>query len=165
MNRFSQYFKWPYPIWPAFLCLLVCSQAHGTASCAINSAALTFGPYQTFSAQPTDGVGTVEISCTNLDATGSSGVSVALGIGSSASGTAAERRMSGNGSTLRYGIYSDAAHTQNWTQGNDGPQLPTGALQAHETRQLRFTLYGRIPPRQNATAGSYSDSLVLTVTP
>ena len=147
------------------LCALACSQAHSAVSCAVNNAVLAFGTYTAFTAQPTDSVGTVDLSCANLDSTAGSGVSVLLGIGASANGSATQRKLAGNGSTLNYGIYSDPARTRSWTEGPDAPQQPTGPLQARETRQLRFTLYGRIPPLQNSNAGAYSDSLVITVTP
>lgn len=146
-------------------CMLACGPAHSVTSCAINNAALAFGNYQVFHTQPTDGVGTVEVVCRNADQVASNGVSVSLGMGASSNGSAVDRKMSGNGSSLNYGIYSDASRTQNWAEGPDLPRQSTGPLQANESKQLRFVLYGRIPPLQNAKAGQYSDSLVITVTP
>jgi spore coat protein U-like protein len=133
--------------------------------CALHSSALAFPIYESFNASPTDGIGTVVVNCVNLDAASSGGVHVALQIGPSANGTVTDRKMAGSGSTLRYGIYSDAGRSQNWNDDFSAPTLGTGALQGHQSKNLNFTLYGRIQPLQNPYAGIYSDSLLITVTP
>lgn len=148
-----------------FAGVLACGSAHGATSCAISNAALIFGNYEVFSARATDGVGTVELVCTNLDSVASSGDSVALSIGASANGTVTDRKMAAGSGTLNYAIFSDASRTRNWAEGQDVPRLPTGSLQAHESKQLQFTLYGRIPAQQNVQAGQYSDNLMVTVSP
>lgn len=149
----------------SLLLTLACGHVHSTTSCAINSAVLAFGNYQVFNTQPTDSIGTVELVCTNLDSVASSGAIVMLGISASANGSSTNRKMSGNGTSINYSIYSDASRTRNWAEGSTAPQLPTGTLQAHESKPLRFTLYGRIPPLQNANVGAYHDTLAITVTP
>jgi spore coat protein U-like protein len=121
---------------------------------------LAFGLYDPSSSSPTDGVGTVDLSCTNLMAATPSGASVALSLS-----TTSDRKMLGNGHALNYGIYTNAARSVNWGDGSAAPMVSTGAMQANERKSMHFTLYGRIPPLQNIAAGNYADSLLITITP
>ena len=147
---------------------LACGPLRAATACSINSAALHFPAYDTFLRGPTDGTGTVNVNCTNLGATSSSGAAIVLGLGSSLNGTGSERRMAAADSRsnqLRYGIYRDAARSQNWDQGPNAVVQQLGTLQAQETKSLSFTLFGRIAPQQNVRAGTYHDLLTLTITP
>ena len=142
------------------LCISGSSYLHAGIACDINGAALAFGMYDPSEKLPTDGVGTVNLSCTNFNTVAPNGATVALSISSVSS-----LKMIGNGDALDYGIYSNSARSISWGNGLAAPTLSTGAMQANETKALRFTVYGRIPPLQNIAAGSYADSLLITVTP
>lgn len=146
--------------WIALTCLTGSSCLHAGIACDITSAALAFGLYDPSNNFPTDGVGTVDLSCTNLNTAAPNGATVALSISPTGN-----RKMTANGHALNYGIYSNSARSLNWGDGAAAPMLGTGAMRANETKNLRFTLYGRIPPLQNIAAGNYSDSLLLTITP
>lgn len=141
-------------------CISGSSCLHAGIVCHVTSAALAFGMYDPSVNSPTDGVGTVNLTCTNLMTAHPNGATVALSISPTG-----KRQMGGNGDALSYGIYSNSARSANWGDGAAAPQLGTGAMQANETKNLRFTLYGRIPPLQNIAAGHYSDSLLITITP
>jgi spore coat protein U-like protein len=150
----------------ALACAAACAGLHAAGiECSFSSAALSFPPYETYGNSPTDGIGSVQVQCINHDELGSTGVNVALSIGASANGTVTDRQMAGNGDTLRYGVFSDSARSQNWGDGLGAPTQNTGALLGSQSKTLNFTLYGRIPPLQNPHPGHYSDSLLLTVTP
>ena len=151
-------------VWITLACALHAGLLQAATSCLINGSALTFPNYDPSSASPTDGVGSVELSCTNLDPSTSVATSLTLGLGSSANGLSSDRKMAGNASLLRYGVYGDSARTQNWDETH-GPAQKIGPLQAHETKRANFTLYGRIPALQNVRAGTYSDTVLVTVTP
>lgn len=144
----------------ALACVAGSSYLHAGIACDINGAALAFGMYDPSVNSPTDGVGTVNLACTNMGPAAPGGASVALTIS-----PFSDRKMLGNGNALYYGIYSNDARSVNWGTGSAAPQLRTGAMQANETKNLHFTLYGRIPPLQNIAAGNYSDSLLITITP
>ena len=148
----------------AFLVLLACVSAssclHAGIACDITSATLAFGMYDPSSSSPTDGVGTVNLSCTNLITAAPNGASVALSISPTSN-----RKMLSNGQALNYGIYSNSARSAHWGDGATAPMRSTGAMQTNETKNLQFTLYGRIPPLQNIAAGNYADSLLITITP
>ncbi len=149
-------------------CGVASSPLQAATACSFNSAALHFPAYDAFHSGPTDGTGSVNVNCTNLGTSSVSGSSIVLGIGSSTNGTAGDRRMATASSTadkLRYGIYRDAARSQNWDQGSNTVVQRLGTLQAQETKAFSFTLFGRIAPLQNVRAGSYHDLLTLTITP
>ena len=72
--------------------------------------------------------------------------------------------MASGSNTLNYNLYRDAARTTIWGDGSGGtsffqvsvlPLLPTSGT---------VTVYGRIPALQDAHTGSYSDSIVATIT-
>jgi spore coat protein U-like protein len=128
-----------------------------TNNCTISTAALAFGSYDPVVANAStdlDGTGTVSVACTK-------GVSatVGLGLGSNASGST--RRMTdGSGNFLTYELYQDASHTTVW--GNAGAGLLSPAA-APSKAARNFTVYGQVVSNQDATAGSYSDTVVATV--
>jgi spore coat protein U domain-containing protein, fimbrial subunit CupE1/2/3/6 len=128
-----------------------------TNNCTISTSALAFGSYDPVVANAStdlDGTGTVSVACTK-------GVSatVGLGLGSNASGST--RRMTdGSGNFLTYELYQDASHTTVW--GNAGAGLLSPAA-APSKAARNFTVYGQVVSNQDATAGSYSDTVVATV--
>ena len=160
MNKSTTNFHALRACWVALACVSGSSCIHAAIACDITSAALAFGMYDPSSYSPTDGVGTVNLSCTNFMTAAPNGASLALTIS-----PASNRKMTGNGHALNYGVYSNSARSLNWGDGSAAPMLSTGAMQANETKPLRFTLYGRIPPLQNIVAGNYADSLLITITP
>lgn len=126
-------------------------------NCLITTSALAFGSYDPVvanSAANLDGTGVVSVACTK-------GVSptIALGLGSNASGST--RRMGdGSGNFLTYELYKDAGRVTVW--GTSGAALlsPTAA----PSKAARaFTVYGRVMAGQDATVGSYTDTVVATV--
>ncbi|MES1176164.1 MAG: spore coat U domain-containing protein [Myxococcales bacterium] len=133
-----------------------------SASCSISTTALGFGAYDpvaTNAASPLDGTGTVIVTCTNGAA-----AAVTLGQGANAAAgstdTAPVRRMKNAGGVfLSYSLYQDSAHTTVWgnTAGTSVAQTGTGTASS-------VTVYGRVPAAQNVASGSYSDTVVATVT-
>ena len=129
-----------------------------TNNCTISTAALAFGSYDPVVAHAStnlDGTGTVTVACTKGVAP-----TVGLGLGSNASG--GTRRMTdGSSNYLTYEMYSDAGRTTVWGDSGGALYAP-GAAPSKTARN--FTVYGRIPARQNAFVGSYSDTITVTIT-
>ena len=131
-------------------------------SCKINSAgALAFGNYDPTSASPTTGSSQISVNCTKGDV-----YTIALNYGANG-GSAANRIMSdGAGNNLNYNLYTDSGYTLVWNStcgaGNncDGG---TGAGPGAGNAQT-YTVNGQIAAGQNVPAGSYSDTITLTVT-
>jgi spore coat protein U-like protein len=149
------------------LLLLAPLAADAAAVCRLLSGgSLAFGSYDILASAPRDSQMTVTVSC---EATGGAQtvlltVRVDPGINGS---SVANRRMlhtGGTGDALAYGIYRDPARSSVWgvSDGIDtlGATLAVPSLGA---AAASFTLYGRIPPAQNARVGSYGDAVQITV--
>jgi len=104
---------------------------------------------------------------TNVDASAqltvdcTPGTSYNVGLdGGHASAAPAARLMSLGAQTITYGLYRDAARTLVWGQTigtNTASGTGSGAAQV-------FSVYGRVPPQSTPSAGTYSDTIVVTVT-
>lgn len=132
-------------------------------SCAINSAGnLAFGNYDPTSATATNGSSSISVNCTKGDA-----YTIALNYGANG-GSATNRIMSDGASTpdlLNYNLYTDSTHGNVWNSscgaGNNCGS-GTGAGPGAGNAQT-YTVYGQIAAGQNVPAGSYSDTITLTV--
>ncbi|MDI1238538.1 MAG: spore coat U domain-containing protein [Polaromonas sp.] len=125
------------------------------ATCHITATALAFGIYTgTVDLDPA----TLTITCSNTTA-----YTVALnaGLGANPAATVSTRHMNGPAASgLPYALFRDASRTLNWGQtigvdtvagrGNGSPQT--------------LTVYGRIAAGQLVTPGSYSDTIIATIT-
>ena len=133
-------------------CLLCCSLAAASptfaATCDVQSNGVAFGSYDTFDLSPLDGVGSVHIRC---DA--ATWFTIGLGSGS---GSYQQRLMTGGPSKLRYNLYRDSSRLFTWGEGLGNDVSATGL-------NVDSTIYGRIPARQNVTAGVYVDTVTLTI--
>lgn len=125
------------------------------SACVVTSNSLAFGNYNPTSASPTDATSTFDVLCT-----AGTSYSVGLNAGTKAGATVTTRQMSSGGNVLSYSLYSDSSRSTNWgnTPGTDTPS-PTTAGVLPST----FTVYGRIPAQQNVQAGSYADTVTITV--
>jgi spore coat protein U-like protein len=133
-----------------------------TANCTITTAPVAFGAYDPVSANASsalNGTGTVSVTCTSGAST-----TVTLGQGLNAdtgsTDAAPVRRMSDGGTNyLSYSLYQDSGRSTVWgnTAGTGLPHTGTGTLTA-------LTVYGAVAAGQNVPAGSYSDTVVATVT-
>jgi spore coat protein U-like protein len=125
-------------------------------NCTISTAALAFGSYDpvvTHASTDLDGTGTVTIACTKGAA-----ATVALGLGSNASGST-RRMKDADNNYLTYEIYQDSNRSTVWGTGADALTPPVAPSKAARN----FTAYGRVAADQDVPAGSYSDTVVATV--
>lgn len=123
------------------------------AACTVSTLGLNFGNYDVFSTLNDDITGTVSVNCPS-----STAYSISL---SSGSGTFASRAMTSGTNLLYYNLYLDATRLTIWGDGSAG----TGTVSGTGTgAAVGSTVYGRIPWGQNAVVGSYSDSIIVTVT-
>ena len=84
---------------------------------------------------------------------------VGLDNGSNAAGNT--RRMAGpNGNYLRYELYRDAQRTQRW----GGKAIATdNSIGAGTNAMQSLTVHGRVPAQATPAAGSYSDTVTITL--
>jgi spore coat protein U-like protein len=134
------------------------------SQCTMNSTPIHFGNYDTFSSAPLDAIGTITVDCSGNVRRANVTLSV-----SSTSGTFKPRRMkrSLRNDLLDYNVYTDAARTAIFGDGTGGtsrvrPSRPPGP---RVRWNASITMYGRIPPGQDVSAGTYADTLTATVEP
>lgn len=128
-----------------------------TNNCTISTAALTFGTYDPVvgnSSANLDGTGRVTLACTK-----GATASIALGSGSSSSGSA-RRLADGAGNFLAYDLYQDSSRSVAWSGSGSGLMTPTPST---SKAGRDFTVYGRVQGNQDVPAGAYSDTIVATV--
>ena len=133
------------------------------SGCTIGVTPINFGNYDTFSSTPLDAVGTITVNCTG----DVNKANVTLGV-SSASGTFNPRRMkrSGGSDLLDYNIYIDVTRTVIFGDGTGGTSDVQVKRQGPSVPwSENISTYGRIPPGQDVSAGTYSDTLMATVNP
>lgn len=116
---------------------------------------LDFGTAQLLTAN-TDNQTSFAVTCTN-------GLPYTMGLSAGAQpsspGVTTTRRMTGAGQFVSYDLFQDSGRTTHW--GNAGADLKsangTGAAQPYD-------VFGRVPAQTTPAAGSYLDTVRLTVT-
>lgn len=126
------------------------------ARCTVSANTMDFGATGSLVAAR-DAANTVSVVCTR-DAP----YTVALGslLGGLLGPNPTQRRMTRGLESILYGLYRDAARTQPWgdDQGvNTAAGIGVGATQ-------NYTVYGRVPPQATPSPGTYTDTVVVTVT-
>lgn len=128
--------------------------AEVTPSCTVSVSNMDFGVIDAVVAEPVEQIATISVSCTNASA-----YTVDLDHGTNAvdSGPTG-RRMANGGNLLAYGLYHDEARTAEWglAAGNVAAGTGTGGSQG-------LTVYGKIFSNQQASVGTYFDSVVVVV--
>ncbi len=139
--------------------LSVSAQVGG--ACAITSNGIDFGSYDPVilnSILALPGVGSVDVACT----LGTSAV-ITLGQGSNAAvgstNAAPVRRMAAGSERLGYTLYRDALHLFPW-----GNTAMTGVAFLGTGLSIPVPVYGSVPAGQNVGSGTYTDTVVVTVT-
>lgn len=121
----------------------------------------------TVSASPLD-FGSIGLLTSAVPATTTLGVqcsrttpyNVGLGAGQNSSGNINARRMVQGANSVGYQLYRDAARTLVW--GNTVGTNTVGGTGSGNTQSL--TVYGIVPMQATPPAGTYSDTVVVTVT-
>ncbi len=133
------------------------------ASCAVGSTPVAFGTYDPTSGVPVASIGTVTVSC-NLIVGVSLFVAYSITL-STGSGSYTQRTMHSGGMALGYNLYSSSSYGSVWGDGTGGssPQSDAYLLGLGSTIK-NYPIYGRIPASQIVGAGTYSDSIVVSVT-
>lgn len=121
------------------------------ADCGASAIAVVFGNYDVFSAVHLDSTGRIDVACTpGADYT------IALSTGN---GSYGQREMLSGAIVLDYNLYTNASRTTIWGDGS-GVTSNVGGSGVSASH----TVYGRVPALQNKPAGSYADTIVVTVT-
>jgi spore coat protein U-like protein len=150
-------------VFACVICMLVGRTEAQLQSCNASATAVNFGIYNPLSGTPNDATGTVTTSCQVLIAGLFVSWTVALSTGSS--GTYAGRQMDFGASSLTYNLYTNAARTSVWGDGSAGTTLLSdNVFLVVGSNTVNYTVYGRLFAGQDRAAGSYSDTITVTVT-
>lgn len=133
--------------------VLACGGAGSAAAaaCTVSSPGVAFGVYDPLAPAPTDGVGNIAISCDEV-----ASYTIALGHGR---GNYHSRAMRNGYEALRYNLYTSPLRNMVWGDGS----ADTGTV-SDTAANGNYAVYGQIGERQNVTAGTYSDTLTITIT-
>lgn len=151
------------------LALLAFGPAAGaqTVCTLLGGASLAFAPYDTLAAGPSDSLASVQVRCSRSG--GPQNVTVSLAVGGGTNGTVSNRRMARTtvpADFLDYGLFRDSGRSANWGT-TDGVDTGTVRLSIsnNSSATATFTIYARLRALQNVYAGSYSDTVTLTLSP
>jgi spore coat protein U-like protein len=120
--------------------------------------------------------GSTSVLSSNIDATATITVqatnttpySIGLGNGANASGSQRRARKGATASFVNYDLYTDSNHTQAWTTTTQTANCTGGAgtcvLGTGTGSNQNTTVYGRVPPQTVPAAGTFTDTVVVTVT-
>jgi spore coat protein U-like protein len=152
--------------WLAAGALLLPALATAAVTCTASSTSTAFGIYNPLSATPTYANGDVEVVCTLLSG-GATTLTLVSSYSTGASATYAMRTMLSGANKLNYNLFFDAAYTSirgNGTGGSATGGATINLTPGNPTGTASGTIYGRIPAGQDVAAGSYSDTIVVTIT-
>jgi spore coat protein U-like protein len=133
-----------------------------TANCTITAAALNFGSYDPVVAHATTALdvnGTVTVACTKGAAT-TIGINQGLNAFTGSTAVTPLRQMANGANRLRYDLYRTSAGTGVW--GDIATANVASYTSTSKTASI-LTVFGRIPAGQDVNTGSYSDTIVATI--
>jgi spore coat protein U-like protein len=127
--------------------------ATNATNCLVSVSALNFGSTGVLSAAH-DAASSISVTCTNA-----APYTVALDGGLSSATNPAQRKMSQASEQVSYGLYQDASRAVPW---GDLVGVNTRAGTGSGLAQT-LTVYGRVPAQTTPSPGTYSDTVVMTV--
>jgi spore coat protein U-like protein len=127
-------------------------------SCTVSASGVAFGNYMADSPTTLTSSGTINVNCVVVN--GRNPVTVALSAGSS--GSFAQRTLISGGNFLHYNLYLDAAYMQIWGDGTAGSLTDTVSV-THGRPNFSATVYGQIFALQDVAAGTYTDTITVSV--
>ncbi len=125
------------------------------AACAISTTGVNFGTYDVFATAPRDWTGSVTYRCTVT-----SPLMIILDKGGAT--TFNPRQMRNGSKALNYNLYLDASRTIIWGDGTGGTHVYTDPAPV-KNQSVTVTIFGRIPAGQDVNAGSYSNTITVTI--
>lgn len=139
-------------------------------TCSISASAMNFGSYIFTTGTPTNSTATVTVTC-NSGALSALTANYTISASLSVAGNAQRRMIGPSSSQLLYNLYTTNARTTIWADGTVGTATLSGGcsqgcliLCGARTCNESFTIYGGIPAGQTVQAGSYNETVTVTVT-
>jgi spore coat protein U-like protein len=143
-----------------FFCVLLTGKTY--AACNVTTTNINFGNYDVFLTTPKDSTGSITVSC---DESPAPNVIISLGP-SPTSGGFNPRNMkhSTKSDLLNYNLFTTSSQNVVWGDGTSGTSTVT-ITKVKKLDPPRVTIvYGGIPAGQDISAGTYSETLTVTIT-
>lgn len=129
------------------------------AGCSVRAPNLAFGAYDPLSGAAATTSASVVVTC---DESPPPLVTLSLGRSAGSGGFFPRRMRQDNGSdSLAYNLYADPFGALVWGDGSGG--TVTRSWRVLRSRPWTPPIFGRIAPGQDVAAGTYSDTLTVTV--
>lgn len=132
-------------------------------TCSVTATNMDFGAYDPFGVADLETQGTLSVTCEAFLLAGLVEYEIQVNAGTNAA--LPNRSLSNGLHLLDYNLYTDATLTSIWGDNTAGTVSIVDsyllALLAPQTRQ--YTIFGRIPGGQNVSAGTYTDTITVTV--
>ena len=154
MNK--KYFIISYVFITAFL---LAYSTVAQAVCTVSTTPVTFGSFDVFSPSPLDAEGSLTVSCNQAPHP-----TVAVSIETSPNSGSFDPRMmklTAGSDMLEYNFFSDTSRTQIWGDGSGSTFMQSNTVKKNKPWTL--AVYGRIPPLQDVSAGSYNETVTVTI--
>lgn len=134
-----------------------------STNCNISTTTMNFGSTAPSIASNIDSTATITVQCTNTTP-----YSVGLNNGSNASGSQNRMRLGATANFVNYEIYTDSARTHLWATTSSTTSCTSGAstciLGTGTGSNQNITVYGRVPTQTVPAAGTFTDTVVVTIT-
>lgn len=128
-----------------------------TSNCAVSTTTVAFGNIDVTLNTAVDATGGMSVTCTNGTAW-----TAKADAGTGGAGTSLTHRKMTGPDKLSYDLFTDSTRTTKW---GDGVTSGTATITGTGTGSAQAsTIYGRVRAGSTARAGSYSDTVTVTVT-
>ena len=124
--------------------------------CTITATGVNFGTYDVVAAAPVDSTGRITFLCDLL----TSAVSIFLDRGGAS--TFAGRRMLKGSEPLLYNLFIDPARSSIWGDGTEGTSTYVNSNPVMNIDVI-VPIFGRIPARQDVSAGRYTSTVTAII--
>jgi|GEM_PF-257111 len=131
-------------------------------NCQASTAGVAFGNYNPINTLPATAVGNVGVFCTVALVSVAAQINISLSPG--LSGSFSPRNMLSGTNQLHYNLYTNLLNTTIWGDGTSGTgTVSHNLLIAVLGTAVNSPVYGSIPAGQYVPAGSYTDTITVTV--
>jgi len=124
------------------------------AACTVSTTGVAFGLYDPQGNSAVDSLGEVEVTCPD-----STTYNITLSEGQGSFST--RHLTNASADVLEYNLFTDATYQFVWGDGGAGTESVSGSA---DNLGTLHSIYGLVPGGQNIPAGSYNDTIVVTVT-
>ena len=140
-------------------CLCMADEAF--AGCDVTATNINFGTYNVFNAIPLVTTGTITVTCSLLPLL--TNVNISIGPSTNSGGfNPRQVKHSSKPDRLNYNLFINSLMTTIWGDGTNGTDTVTCRVIVGQP--CIQTVYAQVPALQDVSAGSYSDTVVITIT-